>query len=202
MEYHFQDSEDYLVLRDAFSDYMYHTSNPFYWYLEDKMDVNEEQASRYIGKAHYAQFLSKLGSLELTPLAKEEIGAADTVIYELNTVIIREDVDTNHCRYSCKTQREVEKHKSLFPCVFHYGKECSISLPDEFEPLLDRILLFRDSILRFDIKELVEFLCAHYQGLDPSWAEERLTFLSRYYKPRNYMAKCQDILLRYRRIKQ
>ena len=202
MDYQFKNSDDYLLFRDLFDEYMYRKGNPFFWYLENKMDFKEARASHFIGQAHFSQFLSTLSGLELTSLAKEEIEAAETIVRELNIVIIREDIATNRCSYPWDTRARVQRHQGLFPSLFHYQQECSVCLPEEYEDLVDRIMALRDSLLRFDVPELVAFLQTHYQGIDPAWAEERLTFLSHYYQAREYMAKRQATLLSYRRQQQ
>ena len=198
MEYRFKNGFEYLKFRDAFYDYMDGKSDPFRNYVKNKMDYKTALASMYIGKAHYDQFIAKISQLEFTPQAKEEMGDADTVIRELNYVIIREDIETGSWDYPYKTEREAQRHISLFPSSYHREAECFISLPERYELLLDRILSFHDAVLRFDIKEMVEFLCARYQGLDASWAEERLTFLSQYYQAQEHLEKQQRDLLRYR----
>ena len=202
MEYHVENSFDYLLFRDAFEDYVERESDVFGSILTAKMDYEKNLASLFIGKAHYSQFLSYVLGLEPTPLAKQEISAARTVVYELNVVIIREDIATGRCFYDSETRRDVERHKSLFPAVYHEEKECCISLPEDLEPLLDTILSFQDLILRFDVDGLVAFLGARYQGADHLLLRERLSLLSHYYKAGIHIAKCRENILRHRRERQ
>ena len=199
MEYHFESNQDYFLFQDTFYYYLKYENNPFCFYIESKMDYKERCASHYIGEAHYNLFCSKLGTLGLTSLAKAERESRFTVFRELNIAIIRNDLENNRNNYSCETEREVWKHQPLFPCVYQHDKECFLSLPEEFELLLDHILTFENAIIRSDINELVDFLMLHYQGLDNGWIKERLSFLSNYYQADKHLIKRHETLLEHRR---
>lgn len=202
MDFHFKNDEEYLLFRDTFRHYFYKKSNPFFAYFENKMDRGLQRASYYIGEAHYSQFVSKLKDLKLTSLANEEISSVKTIVYEMNVAIIRDEIEKGYSSHDCFTRREVKRHEALFTCVYHRKEECSVSLPDVYEPLLKRILEFQDAVLRYDVKALVQFLEDHYQGLDRSWAEERLTFLKTYFAANANLNQHQEFLLGHRGQKQ
>ena len=202
MEYHFENDQDYLAFRDYFAEYLYRHFNPFFFLLENKLDWKTHGASHAIGEAHYGVFLSELSKHPFTPLAIEERTHCNDVAYEMNVAVIRHDLDTGRNSWSYDIAKEVRDHKCLFPCSFAYGNACSVSLPEEYEPLLDRILAFRDAAIRFDSKELAAFLASHYQGLDAAWAEERLSFLSNYYGVNERRIEVQSTIQRYRRKEQ
>ena len=202
MEYHFENDQDYLAFRDFFAEYLDRHSNPFFFLLHNKFDRENERASRAIGEAHCDVFLSKLSKHPFTLLTIKERTHCNDVAYEMNVAIIRHELDTGRNSWSYDIKKEVRDHKCLFPCSFAYGNACSVSLPEEYEPLLDTILAFRDATIRFDSKELAAFLASHYQGLDAAWAEERLSFLSNYYGVNKRLTEVQSTIQRYRRKEQ
>jgi len=202
MEYRFENDQDYLAFRDFFSEYLDRHSNPFFFLLENKLDWKTHGASHAIGEAHYGVFLSELSKHPFTPLVIEERTHCDDVAYEMNVAVIRHELDTRRNSWSYDIEKEVRDHKCLFPCSFAYGNACSVSLPEEYEPLLDRILAFHDAAIRFNSKELAAFLAYHYQGLDAIWAKERLSFLSNYYGVNERRIDDQSTIQRYRRKEQ
>ena len=202
MEYHFEYDQDYLAFRYFFAEYLDRHSNPFFFLLHNKLDWETERASRAIGEAHCDVFLSTLSKHPFTLLAIKERTHCNDGAYEMNVAVIRHELDTGRNSWSYDIKKEVRDHKCLFPCSFAYGNACSVSLPEEYEPLLDTILAFHDAVIRFDSKELAAFLASHYQGLDAAWAEERLSFLSNYYGVSERRIEVQSTIQRYRRKEQ
>ena len=202
MEYRFDSSDDYLDFRDVFYDSFRRRYSPFYLCFEGRFDYRTEKASNAIGDAHFTVFKSALSALAFTTLGARELELSKNAFIEMNVAVIRHEIDTGRNDYCWDTRREVRQHENSFPCSFAYDGECFLSLPDEYESLLDRIVPFYDAVARFDSKDLASFLQARYEDLDVSWAEERLDFLRLYFAPSEHHLKRQSLLLHYRRQRQ
>ena len=202
MEYRFDSSDDYLDFRDVFYDYFRRRYNPFRLCFDGRFDDRTEKASNAIGNAHFAVFISAFSTLPLTPLAMQELELSKNALIEMNIAVIRHEIETGRNDYCWDTRREVQKHENSFPCSFAYDGERFLSLPEEYESLLDRIVSFYDAVARFDPKDLASFLQARYEGFDVSWAEEHLDFLCLYFVPSEHHLKRQSLLLHYRRQRQ
>jgi|GEM_PF-3137489 len=193
IKYEFGDKNDFFLFQDAFDSYL-SRKNPFHFHLEPLSDFKNQQASYAIGKAHMDQFLLELERHPFTSLAEEERQLSQEVFLEMNVAILRYEIEDQFNQWSYDTSKYVMAHVSLFPCSFSHQGQCSVDLPEKYEPLLDCIIAFLSAIVAFDVEALARFLETHYMDIDPGWVRERLSFFAAYYRGRDFDSKILSIV--------
>jgi len=189
MNYRFPSETEFFLFQDAFSEYLVSPSKPFGNLIACRFEYKTHGASYAIGAAHMDQFRLVLSKHPFSPLGQDEDMLSNEVFLQMNVAIIRHEIETECNPYPDATKKAVAEFHDRFPCTFSYHEECTLTFPQQYEDLLDKILVYYDALADFDPKGIAAHLEPRYEGLDSSWLLERLQFLHAYFKGDSFLSR-------------